>query len=89
MVMIKTSWIKKFAIKVCSKEKEAHLEFLKVKKDDKSFWEGKTIQGNMNLDNTFPDHFTMPFILHLFNQTHGYAVLQSVNGIGFHDVEIE
>ena len=80
MVVIYSQDIKKFKVKVVSKEgKESVVEFAKVKQEDKIFWQGKTTEGEY-LDHNFPGHYTFSEIISLFNKTIGYSALKSVSG---------
>lgn len=80
MVIVYSQDIKKFTIKVVNGSgKESFVEFAKVKQEDKSFWQGKTIKGE-HLDHNFPAHYTFSEIISLFNKTMGYSTLKSVSG---------
>ena len=79
MINVYVEDIKKFIIKVTKQGRESLVEFYKIKKEDKNVWEGKS-SGEINLDNTFPGHYNMPMVLHLFNKAVGCAVLKTVNG---------
>ena len=80
MVIVYSQDIKKFQVKIVNESgKESLVEFAKVRQEDKTFWQGKTIKGE-HLDHSFPGHYTFPEIMSLFNKTLGYSALKSVSG---------
>lgn len=79
MVIVYSQDVKKFKVNVKSEKGESVLEFQKVKIEEKSIWQGKTIKGE-HIDHNFPGHWTFSEIVSLFNKTFGYSTLKSVSG---------
>jgi hypothetical protein len=84
MVNIYLEDINSFVMGVRKGRKEAEIEFSKKE----GTWIGKTISGNMNLDNNYPHYFSIFFILNIFHQAYNYAVLKTVNGKDIFGVDL-